>query len=131
MEHLPAGSRATKKGSPDWFTGEVDMTPVFDAPPPAQQRSAIVRFAPGARTHWHTHPCGQMIHVLSGRGRAQSEGGPVVLIGPGDTVWFGPGERHWHGADPDSPMEHLAVQKAQDGVAVTWAEPVIDGDYLG
>jgi quercetin dioxygenase-like cupin family protein len=55
----------------------------------------------------------------------------VVSIGPGDTVWFAPDERHWHGADPTSAMVHLAVQEAEGGVSVTWAEPVTEAQYHG
>jgi quercetin dioxygenase-like cupin family protein len=52
-------------------------------------------------------------------------------MGPGDTVWFAPDERHWHGADPDAGMTHLAMQEAENGVAVTWAEPVTEAQYAG
>lgn len=131
MDVVPARAREGRRGPPDWFTGEVVMVPLVEAADPARVRAAMVTFAAGARTHWHTHPLGQMIHVVSGRGRAQAEGGPVVRIGPGDMVWFAPGERHWHGADPDAGMVHLAVQEAENGVAVTWAEPVGEDDYSG
>ncbi len=129
MDVIAAGARPGKRGPSDWFTGEVVMVPVLEAGEPSQLRAVMVTFAAGARTHWHTHPLGQMIHVVSGHGRAQCAGGPVVRIGTGDTVWFAPGERHWHGADPDAAMVHLAVQEAENGVSVTWAEPVADGDY--
>jgi quercetin dioxygenase-like cupin family protein len=129
MEHFAAGAREGRQGPADWFTGEVRMIPLVEAPEPARLRAVMVTFAAGARTHWHTHPLGQMIHVVSGRGRAQAEGGPIVRMGPGDTVWFAPGERHWHGADPDAEMVHLAVQEAENGVSVTWLERVNDEDY--
>lgn len=107
------------------------MTPVIEAPAPARLRAALVSFAPGARTHWHTHPLGQAIHVLSGRGLAQREGGPLIGLEPGDSVWFAPGERHWHGAAPDAAMTHLAMQEAEGGLSVTWQDPVTDADYAG
>jgi quercetin dioxygenase-like cupin family protein len=129
MEHLPAGARPARKGPAEWFTGDVTMVPVIEAPAPARLRAATVIFAPGARTHWHTHPLGQAIHVLSGRGRAQRAGGPILRIGPGDTVWFAPDELHWHGADPDAAMTHLAMQEALHGNAVTWGAPVTAKDY--
>lgn len=131
MEHHVAGAQPGRKGPADWFTGDVTMVPLIEAEAPARLRTALVTFAAGARTHWHTHPLGQAIHVVSGRGRAQAEGGPVVSIGPGDTVWFAPDERHWHGADPASAMVHLAVQEAEGGVSVTWAEPVTEAQYHG
>ena len=41
-----------------------------------------------------------------------------------------PGHRHWHGATPDSPMAHIALQEALDGKVVTWMEKVTDEEYL-
>jgi quercetin dioxygenase-like cupin family protein len=126
MEHIAKDARPGRPGSADWFSGDVSMVPLVEAAAPAALRAAMVHFAPGARTHWHTHPLGQMIHIVAGKGRAQREGGSVIALSPGDTVWFPPGERHWHGAAPDCAMSHLAVQEALDGVSVTWAEPVAD-----
>lgn len=132
MDHFPAGTRPPRPGPADWFTGEVTLAPVVEAPAPARLRAAVVTFAPGARTNWHRHPLGQTLHVLSGRGRAQTEGGPVVDLAPGDSVWFAPGERHWHGAAPDEGMVHLAMQEADGNGATTfWEEPVTEADYLG
>jgi quercetin dioxygenase-like cupin family protein len=88
-----------------------------------------VTFAPGARTAWHTHPLGQTLYVVSGFGRAQSWGGPIRDIRPGDVIWFAPGEKHWHGASPGSAMAHIAMQEALDGSAVTWLEHVTDEQY--
>lgn len=132
MKHHPAGSRPSQTPSSDWFTGQVRLDPVVVAEAPARTAAALVTFEPGARTNWHTHPFGQTIHVISGVGRARTEGGPVVTIRPGDTVVFAPGERHWHGAAPDCAMCHLAIHENDEtGSAVTWAEPVSDADYSG
>jgi quercetin dioxygenase-like cupin family protein len=105
------------------------MEPVITAPDPARLRAVRVTFAPGARTAWHMHPLGQTLLVMSGLGLAQSWGGPLRVIRPGDTVWFAPGEKHWHGAAPAHAMTHLAMQEALDGSAVTWLEQVSDDDY--
>ncbi|MCU0907157.1 MAG: cupin domain-containing protein [Rhodobacteraceae bacterium] len=129
MQHQSLAACPARDGPADWFTGRVTIAPVVDAPGPARLRAACVTFAPGARTHWHTHPLGQAIHVLSGRGLAQADGGPVIHLCPGDTVWFAPHERHWHGAAPHEGMVHLAMQEALDGVSVTWGDPVTDADY--
>jgi quercetin dioxygenase-like cupin family protein len=130
MDHRPADARPSRPGPGDWFTGTVSIAPVVEAPAPARLRAAVVSFAPGARTNWHRHPLGQTLYVLSGRGRAQAEGGPVVDLAPGDTVWFPPGERHWHGAAPDAAMVHLAMQEADaGGSTVSWEEPVAETDY--
>jgi quercetin dioxygenase-like cupin family protein len=106
------------------------MAPIMVAEAPHRPGIVMVTFAPGARTHWHTHPMGQTLIITAGTGRAQTEGGPVVVLHPGDTIWFPPGERHWHGAAPDAGMTHIAVQAALDGRTVDWEDPVADGDYL-
>ena len=129
MDIQKNGTRPSSVASPDYFTGTVRMDPVIEAPEPARVRSVVVTFEPGARTAWHTHPLGQTLVVVSGRGLAQSSGGPVQEINPGDTVWFEPGEKHWHGAAPNVAMTHLAIQESLDGSAVTWLEHVSDAQY--
>lgn len=129
MQITANGTRPTGRGEAAYFTGDVTMEPVITAPDPARLRAVRVTFAPGARTAWHTHPLGQTLLVTAGLGLAQSWGGPVLMIRPGDTVWFAPGEKHWHGAAPANAMTHLAMQEALDGSAVTWLEHVSDDDY--
>jgi len=123
------GSRPSVSAPASYFTGRVRQDLVIEAPDPARLRAIVVTFEPGARTHWHTHPLGQTLHVLSGIGRAQAWGGEITEIRPGDTIWFAPGEKHWHGAAPDVAMTHLAMQEALDGSAVDWLEPVTDAQY--
>jgi len=94
MEIHPAGSRPTRRAPAEYFTGTVWQEPIITSPAPARAVSNRVSFEPGARTAWHTHPLGQMLHVVSGFGRVQSKGGPVKEIRPGDTVWIAPGEVH-------------------------------------
>lgn len=119
-------------GPADWFTGSVLIDPIAAAPPPARTRVNSVHFAPGARTNWHTHPLGQVIHVVEGVGRAQREGGPIETITAGTTVRFEPGENHWHGAGPQTFMSHLVVQEADDsGTDVVWGRAVTDQEYDG
>ena len=129
MHITRAGSQSSSKGPSDWFTGMVRIDPLFSAPAPARVVGAAVTFEPGARTAWHTHPLGQTLIVLFGRGLAQREGGPVEEIRPGDVVWFAPGEKHWHGAAPGTAMQHIAIQEALDGKAVDWMEQVSDDQY--
>lgn len=129
MDIRHAGEIPTRRGNPSYFTGTVWQDVVIEAPDPARVKALIVSFEPGARTHWHTHPLGQTLHVLSGAGRVQAEGGPVREIRAGDTVWIPPGEKHWHGAAPDAFMAHLAIQEALNGEQVHWLEPVTDDAY--
>jgi quercetin dioxygenase-like cupin family protein len=131
MEITTGGSKPTRRMSADWVTGTAWNDPVVEAPAPARVRAARVSFEPGARTAWHTHPLGQTLHVLSGVGRAQTWGGPIHEIRPGDTIWIPPGEKHWHGAAPTVGMVHLAMQEALDGKAVEWLEHVTDQQYQG
>jgi quercetin dioxygenase-like cupin family protein len=129
MDIHPCGATPSRRPPADWFTGAVWQEPIVEAPAPARLRAAVVRFEPGARTAWHTHPLGQTLYVVSGLGRVQSWGGPVREIRAGDVVWFAPGEKHWHGAAPAANMVHIAMQEALDGKHVDWMEKVSDEQY--
>ncbi|MFA0751067.1 MAG: hypothetical protein SLRJCFUN_001470 [Candidatus Fervidibacter sp.] len=130
MEIRRVGTQPSNKGSPEYFTGQVRIDPLFEASPPARVRVVSVTFEPGARTAWHTHPLGQLLIVVSGCGWVQSEGGPKVEVRPGDVVWFAPNEKHWHGATATTAMTHIAIQEALDGKVVEWLEKVSDEEYL-
>lgn len=130
MDIRRAGSQKSDTGSVEWFTGNVKIDSLFDAPAPARVRGASVTFEPGARTAWHTHPLGQTLIITAGTGWAQREGGPIEEIRSGDVVWFAPNEKHWHGATPTTAMTHIAIQEALDGKPVDWMEKVSDEQYL-
>jgi quercetin dioxygenase-like cupin family protein len=129
MEITRVGSRASNKGSSDWFTGAVRIDPLFQAEAPARALGASVTFEPGARTAWHTHPLGQTLIVTAGCGWVQCWGGPIEEVRPGDVIWFPPGEKHWHGATATTALTHFAVQEQLDGRAVDWMEQVTDEQY--
>lgn len=131
MEIKRSGSQPAAKGPADWFTGTVRIDPLFPTHDPARAAGASVTFEPGARTAWHTHPLGQVLIVTAGGGRAQTWGGAIEEIRPGDVVRFAPGEKHWHGAAPTTAMTHLAIQEQLDGKAVEWLEQVSDEQYQG
>ncbi|HLH66881.1 MAG TPA: cupin domain-containing protein [Solirubrobacteraceae bacterium] len=127
---ITRNSLDTQRGSEDWFTGAVHIDTIAVPAASARAAAAIVRFAPGARTAWHTHPHGQTIYVTEGLGRCQREGGPIQEIGPGDRVYFEPDERHWHGAAPNRFMTHIAIHEVDDsGSAVSWGQHVSDEQY--
>jgi quercetin dioxygenase-like cupin family protein len=130
MEIKLNGSRPSVKGPGEYFTGNVRVDPLFNAPDPSRTSGAYVTFEPCSRSNWHTHPLGQTLIVMSGCGLVQSWGGPVKLIRPGDVVWCPPDEKHWHGALPDTAMTHIAIQEAKDGKVVDWLEPVTDAQYV-
>ncbi|MET9293443.1 cupin domain-containing protein [Streptomyces sp. NPDC003077] len=122
---------ATQAGSAQHFTGSVWLDEIAAPPAPSRLRMFSVHFAPGARTAWHRHPHGQVLHVTEGEGRVGREGGAVEVIRAGDTVWIAPGERHWHGAGPHTFMTHLpVVEAADDGATAAWEERVDEGAYL-
>lgn len=104
------------------FTGSVWAVPVLPQTDGVTVNSVF--FAPGARTYWHSHERGQLLHVTSGRGAVATRDGQRQLIGSGDTVWAPPGEEHWHGAAPGSSLLHLAVSLG----TTRWQEEVPDED---
>ncbi|WP_433967829.1 (R)-mandelonitrile lyase [Tunturiibacter gelidiferens] len=130
MDIKRAGTQASGKGPADWFTGNVRIDPLFQAPEPALVSGASVTFEPGARTAWHTHPLGQTLIVTGGAGWVQLEGQPIQDICQGDVIWFAPGEKHWHGATSKTAMTHIAIQEKLDGKVVDWMEHVTDEQYL-
>ena len=131
MEIKACGTIESRRAPATYFTGTVWQDRLVEPTPPARLAAVLVRFEPGARTAWHTHPLGQNLYVVAGSGLAQSWGGPIRQIRAGDVVWFEPGEKHWHGAGPTTIMEHLAMQESLDGSAVEWLEHVSDEQYAG
>ena len=125
----------TSKASAARFTGDVwlDMLPTSD--PPSRLCAGVVRFAPGAHTAWHRHLNGQTLHILDGYGLVQARGGPVIKVGPGDTIDTPPGEWHWHGATPDHFMTHLALSldaaDDQTGSVTEWGDHLSADEYPG
>ncbi|MFB7948686.1 cupin domain-containing protein [Kitasatospora phosalacinea] len=121
----------TSRAPSDWFTGDVWWDVVVAGREPSRLRANLVRFAPGARTHWHRHALGQTLHVVSGTALVGTRDGTVLEARPGETVSCPPDEEHWHGAAPDRFMEHLALWEATaDGSPeTTWAEPVTEQQY--
>lgn len=112
------------EGSENYFTGHVTIESRFLSEIPDSYSGAIVNFEAGARTAWHTHPLGQTLIVISGRGLVQSEGEAIQEILPGDVVWIPENVRHWHGAARDSSMSHVAISALRNGSTVEWMEHV-------
>ena len=130
MSVIRAKARATKLAPAENFTGQVWQDPVIVGSPPSRMRATNVTFSPGARTGWHSHPVGQTLYVISGVGRLQLEGQPVLELRPGDTGVIPPDTRHWHGAAPDRMFVHLAMSETSDsGEGTQWFELVADEDY--
>ncbi|ABG92401.1 conserved hypothetical protein [Rhodococcus jostii RHA1] len=123
----------TTKNPPEQFTGDVWLDRIaFPRDPGQRMVVAKVRFAPGARTAWHSHAHGQTLHIAEGTAWVKSRGGPKVEAHAGQTLYCPPNEQHWHGASADSFMEHLAMLDNADDPATTttWLEHVTDDEYL-
>ena len=129
MDIKRSGSQPSAKGQADYFTGNVRIDPLFQAPDPARVVGASVTFEPSARTGWHTHPLGQILIVTAGSGLVQSWSGPIREIWPGDVVAIPPGEKHWHGAKATTAMTHIAIQEQLNGKTADWMEKVSDELY--
>jgi quercetin dioxygenase-like cupin family protein len=120
----------TASAPSDWFTGRVFIDGITPAETDSRIRAYRVHFTPGARTAWHAHPHGQVLHVTDGVGLVARRGGPVEEIRAGDTVRIDPGEDHWHGADATHFMTHLALHEAgEDGSDASWGDQVSEEEY--
>jgi len=113
-----------ERGDQARFSGEVWLR--YALTDDAGTTLGEVHFAAAARTHWHRHPGGQFLHVLSGRGRARTRGEQGRLLFPGDVVHVTADELHFHGGDPGSPMVHVALSA---GGPTQWGDPVADEEY--
>lgn len=122
----------TTKNSAEQFTGDVWLDPIA-SPRDEGQRMIVarVRFAPSARSAWHSHALGQTLHITQGVAWVQSRGQEKVEATAGQTLYCPPGEEHWHGASSDSFMEHLAMldSAADPATTNTWLEHVTDAVY--
>lgn len=117
----PDGAASERRG--ETFTGDVYADPVLPATDGVT--IATVFFTPGARTHWHRHESGQILHVLLGEGWVCPAGESPQRIRAADTVWVPPGELHWHGGGPATCMSHLAISLGR----TEWSGPVRPDEY--
>lgn len=119
---------ATWKLPEEWFTGDAWTDVLYRGEGESRARLNTVRFAPGARTAWHSHSLGQTLYIVEGIALIQARGGEIIEARPGDVIYTPPGEQHWHGASPDRFMTHLALWEGDD---TAWAEKVTDAEYGG
>jgi quercetin dioxygenase-like cupin family protein len=122
----PTGS-ATIRGAAQFdgnFTGDAWIDHLARPGEDSTLSVQSVYFTPGARTAWHMHPNGQILHILAGEGHIQTRNDDVRTLRPGDTVIAPPGEWHWHGAATEASMTMFAIQQPDvDGTLVVWGEP--------
>jgi quercetin dioxygenase-like cupin family protein len=122
---FPKGER----GSADYFTGVVWVTPLIAKGGDITYTVSNVVFEPGARTNWHTHPAGQVLLITDGEGFYQEKGQTARPLKKGDVVNIPTGVEHWHGAASDHRLVHIAISNYKGDSNVTWMTPVSDNDY--
>ncbi|MFI8850070.1 cupin domain-containing protein [Streptomyces sp. NPDC053499] len=123
--------RPTELAPSEWVSGAAWIDEIAAPEGTSRFRADSVHFAPGARTAWHRHPFGQVLHVTEGTGLVQCRGGEAQTIRAGDSVRIAPGEWHWHGASPTTFMTHLAIQEvAEDGTEAERGSHVTEAEYL-
>jgi quercetin dioxygenase-like cupin family protein len=121
---------ATVKTPAANFTGDVYLNPVFGGDGTSRLTVGLVRFTPGARTHWHRHANGQLLVCTDGVGLVGTRDGHTVVLRAGESVWTPAGEEHFHGGTADTMMCHYAILDASgETEATTWLEPVTDRQY--
>jgi 4-carboxymuconolactone decarboxylase len=113
----------------EWFTGNAFLHPLVAKDNNNDFSAGSVTFEPNARTHWHTHPKGQVLIVTEGEGFYQEKGKTAQPIKKGDVVTIPENVEHWHGASAKSKMTHIAITNYKEDVQVTWLEPVSDEEY--
>jgi quercetin dioxygenase-like cupin family protein len=115
----------------DYFTGNAYLTPLVAKDKNNEFALGNVTFEPGARTHWHTHPKGQVLIVTEGEGFYQAKGEPAHNLKKGDCVNIPDNVEHWHGATANSTFVHIAITNFKGEENVKWLQPVSDDEYNG
>lgn len=118
-----------EKGSEEFFTGKAYPIGLVEADSIYTTLTGNVYFEPGARSHWHTHPSGQILIITDGVGYHQIEGQEIEVIKRGDVVKCPPNVRHWHGASPDVGLQQIYIIPNTEKGIVEWMEPVADEVY--
>ena len=122
---FPKGEKLSK----EWFSGNAFLHPLLARDRNNDFALGSVTFEPGARTHWHTHPKGQVLIVTEGEGFYQEKGKSPQHIRKGDVINIPENVVHWHGATAHSKMVHIAVTNYQDETNVTWLSPVTNEEF--
>ncbi len=118
-----------ERASAQHFTGTVWVKSLVNNDSTFQCVVGNVVFEPGARTHWHRHPTGQILLVTGGVGYYQEKGRPKRLLRKGDVIQAPPGVEHWHGASSQQPMTHVAIVPNTEKGGAVWLQPVTAEQY--
>lgn len=118
-----------EKGPSETFTGSAYPTSLVASDSIYNTLVGNVYFEPGARSHWHSHPAGQILIITDGVGYHQIEGQPVEIIRKGSVVKCPSNVRHWHGASADLGLQQLYIIPNTEKGIVNWNEAVTDEQY--
>jgi len=113
----------------DYFSGIAWLQMLVNANENNDISIANVAFEPGVRNNWHSHPSGQILICIKGKGYYQEKGKPIQMLNVGDVVEILPNVVHWHGATPDGEFEHIAINPQVHKGSVVWLQPVTDEEY--
>jgi quercetin dioxygenase-like cupin family protein len=113
----------------EYFTGNAFLHLVLAKDKNNEFALGSVTFEPGARTHWHTHPKGQVLIITEGEGFYQVKGKPAQLLVKGSVVNIPENTEHWHGASVNNKLVHIAITNYKGDSNVVWLQPVSDQDY--
>lgn len=122
---FPAGSPR----SPHYFSGDVFLHEIPDKDADKDFSIGSVTFRAGARTHWHSHPRGQVLIITEGEGRYQEQGKAARTIRRGDVVNIPAHVIHWHGAAAACDMAQAAITPYAGADKVQWLEAVSEAQY--
>ncbi len=118
-----------EKANADYFTGTAWVNILVPKDKTGNYSIGNVVFEPGCRNNWHTHPAGQTLIVIDGKGWYQEKDKPARPLSKGDVTVIPPGLEHWHGATKDSSLTHLAITNITKEGAVKWLQRVTDEEY--
>ena len=106
-----------------WHQGLVFKDSIFDLV------SGTTSYEPGARSNWHSHPSGQILIVIDGKGYHQLKGEPKQVITKGEVIKCPPNVPHWDGGTEDTGMSHIYIVPNTDNGIVDWLGPVTAEEY--
>lgn len=121
---FPPGEKITNNN----FTGTAYLQPLIAADSLNAISVGNVTFEPGARSKWHSHPAGQILLVINGKGYYQEKDQRKKVLRQGEVIKCPPNIPHWHGASADSAFVQIAITGREKGETV-WLEAVTDEEY--
>jgi len=122
---FPKGEKITN----GYFTGNAYLKPLLVRDKNNDFVMGNVTFEAGARTHWHTHPKGQVLIITEGEGFYQEKGKAARALKKGDVISIPENVEHWHGASINKEMVHIAITNFKGDQNVVWLQAVSDAEY--